>query len=89
MLEPLLTSLCLDSLGLNSHLHGIVGNDDSGIAILEMLEEEGVQTSGIAVLEGRTTTVKTRLLGAEGLIKGEQLLLRWDIEDDEQYHPLH
>ena len=75
---------CLDSLGLNSHLHGIVGNDDSGIAILEMLEEEGVQTSGIAVLEGRTTTVKTRLLGArEGLIKGEQLLLRWDIEDDE------
>ena len=74
----------LDSLGLNSHLHGIVGNDDSGIAILEMLEEEGVQTSGIAVLEGRTTTVKTRLLGArEGLIKGEQLLLRWDIEDDE------
>lgn len=74
----------LDSLGLNSHLHGIVGNDDSGIAILEMLEEEGVQTSGIAVLEGRTTTIKTRLLGArEGLIKGEQLLLRWDIEDDE------
>ncbi|MEC7168405.1 MAG: PfkB family carbohydrate kinase [Candidatus Thermoplasmatota archaeon] len=74
----------LDSLGLNSHLHGIVGDDNSGIAILEMLEEEGVQTSGIAVLEGRTTTVKTRLLGArEGLIKGEQLLLRWDIEDDE------
>ena len=49
-----------------------------------MLEQEGVETSGIAVLEDRTTTVKTRLLGArEGLIKGEQLLLRWDIEDDE------
>lgn len=74
----------LDSLGLKSQLHGIVGNDDSGLAVLEMLEEEGVKTSGIAVLEGRTTTVKTRLLGArEGLIKGEQLLLRWDIEDDE------
>lgn len=73
----------LDSLGLNSHLHGIVGDDDSGLSILEMLEEEGVQTSGIAVLEERTTTVKTRLLGArEGLVKGEQLLLRWDIEDD-------
>jgi len=74
----------LDSLGLKSHLHGVVGDDDSGLAILEMLEEEGVDTSGIAVLEDRTTTVKTRLLGArEGLVKGEQLLLRWDIEDDE------
>ena len=74
----------LDSLGLKSQLHGIVGDDDSGLAILEMLEQEGVDTSGIAVLEDRITTVKTRLLGArEGLVKGEQLLLRWDIEDDE------
>ena len=74
----------LDSLGLKSQLHGVVGDDDSGLAILEMLEQEGVDTSGIAVLEDRITTVKTRLLGArEGLVKGEQLLLRWDIEDDE------
>ena len=74
----------LDSLGLKSQLHGIVGDDDSGLSILEMLEAEGVETSGIAVLEERTTTVKTRLLGArEGLVKGEQLLLRWDIEDDD------
>jgi D-beta-D-heptose 7-phosphate kinase/D-beta-D-heptose 1-phosphate adenosyltransferase len=48
-----------------------------------MLDEEGVDTSGIAVLEDRITTVKTRLLGArEGLVRGEQLLLRWDIEDE-------
>ena len=74
----------LDSLGLKSHLYGILGDDDSGLAIIDMLEQEGVETSGIAVLEERTTTVKTRLLGErEGLIKGEQLLLRWDIEDDE------
>ena len=46
----------LDSLGLKSHLHGVVGDDDSGLAVLEMLEEEGVETSGIAVLEERTTT---------------------------------
>ena len=58
----------------------LIGTD----GMREMLEEEGVETSGIAVLEERTTTVKTRLLGArEGLVKGEQLLLRWDIEDDE------
>ena len=48
-----------------------------------MLDAEGVDTSGIAVLEDRITTVKTRLLGArEGLVRGEQLLLRWDIEDE-------
>ena len=78
----------LDSLGLKSQLHGIVGDDDSGLSILEMLETEGVETSGIAVIEERTTTVKTRLLGArEGLIKGEQLLLRWDIEDENPIPP--
>ena len=64
MWEPQHVARGLDSLGLKSHLHGVVGDDDSGLAILEMLEEEGVETSGIAVLEERTTTVKTRLLGS-------------------------
>tara|TARA_B100001758_G_scaffold128376_1_gene110384 strand:- start:21645 stop:22706 length:1062 start_codon:yes stop_codon:yes gene_type:complete len=73
----------LDSLGLSSQLHGVIGDDAPGLAVLDMLDEEGVDTSGIAVLEDRTTTVKTRLLGArEGLVRGEQLLLRWDIEDE-------
>jgi D-beta-D-heptose 7-phosphate kinase/D-beta-D-heptose 1-phosphate adenosyltransferase len=73
----------LDSLGLSSQLHGVVGDDGPGLAVLDMLDEEGVDTSGIAVLEDRITTVKTRLLGArEGLVRGEQLLLRWDIEDE-------
>ena len=73
----------LDSLGLSSQLHGVIGDDAPGLAVLDMLDEEGVDTSGIAVLEDRTTTVKTRLLGArEGLVRGEQLLLRWDVEDE-------
>ena len=73
----------LDSLGLSSQLHGVVGDDGPGLAVLDMLDAEGVDTSGIAVLEDRITTVKTRLLGArEGLVRGEQLLLRWDIEDE-------
>ena len=73
----------LDSLGLSSQLHGVIGDDAPGLAVLDMLDEEGVDTSGIAVLEDRITTVKTRLLGArEGLVRGEQLLLRWDIEDE-------
>ena len=73
----------LDSLGLSSQLHGVIGDDAPGLAVLDMLDEEGVDTSGIAVLEDRITTVKTRLLGArEGLVRGEQLLLRLDIEDE-------
>ena len=73
----------LDSLGLSSQLHGVIGDDAPGLAVLDMLDDEGVDTSGIAVLEDRITTVKTRLLGArEGLVRGEQLLLRWDIEDE-------
>ena len=65
----------LDSLGLSSQLHGVIGDDAPGLAVLDMLDEEGVDTSGIAVLEDRITTVKTRLLGArEGLVRGEQLL---------------
>ena len=73
----------LDSLGLSSKLHGVIGDDAPGLAVLDMLDDEGVDTSGIAVLEDRITTVKTRLLGArEGLVRGEQLLLRWDIEDE-------
>jgi len=73
----------LNSMGLQSHLFGVVGDDRAGLNILELLEEEGVATSGIAILDGRTTTVKTRLLATrESLVSDEQLLLRWDVEDD-------
>ena len=74
----------LNSMGLESHLFGVVGDDKSGLNILDALDEEGVKTDGIAVVEGRTTTVKTRLLATrESLVQEEQLLLRWDIEDDD------
>jgi|TARA_B100000767_G_scaffold260395_1_gene271029 D-beta-D-heptose 7-phosphate kinase/D-beta-D-heptose 1-phosphate adenosyltransferase len=74
----------LNSMGLESHLFGVVGDDKSGLNILDALDEEGVKTDGIAIVEGRTTTVKTRLLATrESLVQEEQLLLRWDIEDDD------
>jgi D-beta-D-heptose 7-phosphate kinase/D-beta-D-heptose 1-phosphate adenosyltransferase len=73
----------LKSMGFQSHLFGVVGDDRAGLSILELLDEEGVTTSGIAVIDGRTTTVKTRLLATrESLVSDEQLLLRWDVEDD-------
>jgi D-beta-D-heptose 7-phosphate kinase/D-beta-D-heptose 1-phosphate adenosyltransferase len=73
----------LNSMGLESHLFGVVGDDRAGLSILDALDEEGVSTGGIAIVEGRITTVKTRLLATrESLVQEEQLLLRWDIEDD-------
>ena len=73
----------LNSMGLQSHLFGVVGDDRAGLNILQSLDEEGVATEGIAIIDGRTTTVKTRLLATrESLVSDEQLLLRWDVEDD-------
>ena len=74
----------LNSMGLQSHLFGVVGDDRAGLSILDALDYEGVKTDGIAIVEGRTTTVKTRLLATrESLVQEEQLLLRWDIEEDD------
>ena len=74
----------LRSMGMDSHLFGVVGDDHAGLSIIESLESEGVTTHGIAIVEDRTTTVKTRLLASrESLIRDEQLLLRWDIEEDD------
>ena len=74
----------LNSMGLESHLFGVVGDDRAGLSILDALDHEGVKTDGIAIVEGRTTNVKTRLLATrESLVQDEQLLLRWDIEEDD------
>ena len=73
----------LRAMGMESHLFGVVGDDAAGLGIIEALEAEGVTTHGIAIIEDRTTTVKTRMLASrESLIREEQLLLRWDIEDE-------
>ena len=74
----------LQSMGYNGRLFGAVGDDKAGSKIIDYLENECVGTSGIAIVEGRITTVKTRMLASrESLIQGEQLLLRWDVEEDE------
>ena len=65
----------LRSMGLESHLFGVVGDDAAGLGIIESLEAEGVTTHGIAIVEDRTTTVKTRMLASrESLIRDEHSL---------------
>lgn len=74
----------LQSMGYNGKIFGVVGDDKAGTKIIEYLEEKNVETSGIAIIEDRITTVKTRMLASrESLIQGEQLLLRWDVEEDD------
>ena len=73
----------LENIGLDAILFGVIGDDLPGESIIEALEEEEVDCDGIAIIEDRTTTVKTRLIaGREYLISNQQLVLRWDIEDD-------
>ena len=73
----------LENIGLDAILFGVIGDDQAGGNILEALEEEEVECDGIAIIEDRITTVKTRMIaGREYLISSQQLLLRWDIEDD-------
>jgi rfaE bifunctional protein kinase chain/domain len=73
----------LVNVGLDAILFGVVGDDIPGEDIIKALAEEKVGCGGIAIIEDRITTVKTRLIAArEYLISNQQLVLRWDIEDD-------
>ena len=80
----------MKSIGFDSKLYGVVGNDKAGFNIIELLENEDVNTEGIAIIEDRKTTVKTRLLASrESLIQGEQLLLRWILKMTIQFQHQH
>ena len=73
----------MENIGLDAILFGVVGDDQPGGTIIDALEDEKVDCDGIAIIEDRITTVKTRLIaGREYLISNQQLVLRWDIEDD-------
>lgn len=73
----------LTSMGFDTKLFGVVGDDETGELILQSLEEAKLSTENTIVIEEYTTTVKTRLLGSrKSLIGDEQLMLRWDIEDE-------
>lgn len=65
----------LISLGARVTVLSMIGNDDEGLRIQQMLEDvENLDTS-LAVIKDRKTTVKTRLMSAS------QQLLRVDSED--------
>jgi D-glycero-beta-D-manno-heptose-7-phosphate kinase len=70
-------ALNIQSLGAKPLLFGVVGADESGVALMENLQSYGIPTEGILVSESRMTTVKTRIMA------GRQQLLRLDREQSD------
>ncbi|MGZ6969891.1 MAG: D-glycero-beta-D-manno-heptose-7-phosphate kinase [Acidimicrobiia bacterium] len=70
-------ALNLAGLGVHADVAGWTGNDASGTRIRELLGTAGVRVHGVAVVPGRTTTTKTRVLSRH------QQLVRIDDEDTE------
>lgn len=74
-------ALNLSGLGVHADVAGWTGEDASGSRIRELLGTAGVRVHGVAVVPGRTTTTKTRVLSRH------QQLVRIDDEDTESPAP--
>ncbi len=68
-------ALNVQSLGGEAILCSVIGKDQQGATFLELMNEAGLDTSGLIQLPGRPTTVKTRV------ISDNKHVLRLDEED--------
>jgi rfaE bifunctional protein nucleotidyltransferase chain/domain/rfaE bifunctional protein kinase chain/domain len=72
----------LAGLGASVAVHGLVGDDDAGRSLVEVLQTSGIATDSVATVPGRRTTRKSRLLAAG------QVLARFDdIDPDVSSQP--
>lgn len=71
----------IHSLGGNVSLCGVIGPDDAGRQLIQMLGTEGIGTDGLIVEEGRPTTIKTRV------IAHSQQVVRFDRETKNGIQP--
>ena len=75
----------LRALGCRVRVLGVVGRDDSGRKLLELLEADSIDTSAVVTLDGGFgTATKTRVLAAEPRRKLQQVLRI----DRESAHPI-
>lgn len=65
----------LKALGAEPMVFSVIGNDDAGKNLLQLMKEQGLEVGGIASSNHRKTTVKHRILD------GTRQLLRIDSED--------
>jgi D-glycero-beta-D-manno-heptose-7-phosphate kinase len=66
------------ALGAKPHIVGVTGADEAALRTNGLLEKTGLPMSGLLRLEGRRTTVKTRV------IAGHQHVVRVDEEQDDE-----
>jgi D-beta-D-heptose 7-phosphate kinase/D-beta-D-heptose 1-phosphate adenosyltransferase len=64
----------LAGIGIGRHLIGVIGDDDAGIAVRQLVKDRGASAAALIVAHDRPTTVKSRFLA------GHQQMLRADIE---------
>ena len=77
----------LAALGVKVRVVGAVGEDPLGVALLDELEEAGVDVAGIERVPGRMTEAKTRIL-AGGRSTRRQQMIRLDRAPVEPLRPL-
>lgn len=65
----------LANLDCNVYLAGLIGNDDNARLLRSLLEEAGIDGSGMVSRTGHATTTKMRILGAR------QQMVRLDFEE--------
>jgi D-glycero-beta-D-manno-heptose-7-phosphate kinase len=70
-------ALNVQSLGAQPIICAVIGNDQEGIDFLNLLEEQKLSAEGILKVDGRQTTVKTRVIGHN------QQIVRVDAETDQ------
>lgn len=68
----------VQALGAQVHIATVIGDDPAGSRLLELLKARGMGVDACLVSEGRTTTIKTRI------IRDKEHMLRVDEETDEE-----
>src|ERR1041384_1989850 len=71
----------LRGLGCEVSIAGIVGADENGRQLLELLQTSGIETTAVLSTTDRPTICKTRILG------GRQQVLRVDVEKAGEFSP--
>jgi D-beta-D-heptose 7-phosphate kinase/D-beta-D-heptose 1-phosphate adenosyltransferase len=68
----------LKALGANVSVSGVIGSDENGRELINLLKNIGVDVGGIIVQNGRKTSKKSRVIAAS------QQILRYDKESKEE-----
>ena len=64
----------LRALGAQTTILGVIGNDNAGEELRDILQQQGIETNGLLIDDGRPTTLKTRI------VANHQQVVRFDRE---------